>query len=176
MEVTIDTSLMSYQTTYIHILTPKGVSFYYWKIFSDHTEDGTALEVADGYTVGHNGNRTPKKTTRGWKLCLKMKKDFTKCILLKDLKERNPLELSEYAVSNKIDHDTALSWWVPYNLRKQNWIISNQQKKYWWKNHTFGIEVTNSIKQAYDIDEETHTDFWRKTIAKKMLKVRIAYV
>ena len=32
---------------------------------SDHRKDGTALEVSNGYTVRHNGDRIPNKTTRG---------------------------------------------------------------------------------------------------------------
>ena len=36
-----------------------------------------------------------------------MKEDFTKWISLKDLKESNPVELAEYAVSKIIDHNPA---------------------------------------------------------------------
>ena len=95
---------------------------------------------------------------------------------MKALKEINPVELSGYAVYNKIYHEPVFSWWVLYTLRKRNLIISKLQKKYWRKNCKFGIEAPNSIKLEYDIDEETHTDFWRKTIEKEMLKVKIAYV
>ena len=91
-----------------------------------------------------------------------MKEYFTEWISLKGLKESIPVELAEYSVSNKIDHKPALSWWVLYTLRKLNRIISKLQKKYWRKNREFGIEVLNSIKRAYDIDEENHTNFWRK--------------
>ena len=41
--------------------------------------------------------------------------------------------------------------------------------------HKFGIEVTTSIKQAYELYEETGTDFWRKATAKEMIDVRVAY-
>ena len=33
---------------------------------SNHQRYGTALEVANRYTVGHNGNRIMKKTTHVW--------------------------------------------------------------------------------------------------------------
>ena len=133
---------------------------------SDHQKDGTALGAADKYTLVHNRNRTPKKTTCGWKLCVKMKEAFTKWIPLKYLKESNPVDLAEYAVSKNIYHEPAYSWWVPYTLTKRNRIISKLQRKYWRKNHKLGIEVPKSIKRAYEIDEETHTDFWRKATAK----------
>ena len=44
----------------------KGQQFLVLEEISDHRKYGTKLEVADRYTVGHIGNRTPKKTTRGW--------------------------------------------------------------------------------------------------------------
>ena len=94
---------------------------------------------------------------------------------MKDLKESNPVDLAEYAVANRIDHEPAFAWWVPLTLRKRNRIISKLQKKYWRTTHKFGIEVPNTIKRAYEIDEETGTDFWRKATAKEMLKVKVAY-
>ena len=95
-----------------------------------------------------------------------MKEDFTECISLKDLKENNPVEISEYVVSNNIDHDPEFLWWVPYTLQKRNPSISKLQKKYWRKKLRFGIEIPNSINRAYEIDEETQTDFWRKATVK----------
>ena len=153
-------------------MNSKGRQFLVLEEIYDHWKDGTALEVADGYMAGHNGNRTPKSTTCGWQLCVKMKEYFTEWISLKGLKESIPVELAEYSVSNKIYHKPALSWWVLYTLRKLNRIISKLQKKYWWKNREFGIEVLNSIKRAYDIDEKTHMDFWIEAIAKEMLKIK----
>ena len=95
---------------------------------------------------------------------------------MKGLNESNPVDIAEYVVSKKIYHEPAFKWWVPYTLRKRNRIIPKLQKKYWRKNCKFGIEVPSSIKRAYEIYEETHTDLWRKVIAKEMLKVKIAYV
>ena len=95
--------------------------------------------------MGHNRNITPKKTTGGWKLCVKMKEDFVEWISLKDLKENNPVEISEYAVSNNIDHEPEFLWWVPYTLQKRNPSISKLQKKYWRKKLRFGIEIPESI-------------------------------
>ena len=40
-------------------------------------------------------------------------------------------------------------------------------------NHKFGIEVPIYVKRAYDIYNDTGTDFWRKSIAKEMLKVKV---
>jgi hypothetical protein len=43
---------------------------------------------------------------------------------LKDLKDSNPIETAEYAVSNKIADEPALIWWVRDTLRRRNRYIS----------------------------------------------------
>ena len=95
---------------------------------SDHRKDGTTIGVADGFTIGANGNRHPKKTTQGWEMNMKTKEGLSKWVALKDLKESNPVDLAEYADANKIDHKPAFVWWVSFVLRKRNHIISKLQK------------------------------------------------
>ena len=72
-------------------------------------------------------------------------------------------------------HDPLFAWWVPFTLRKWNQIISKLQKKYWRTTHKFGIEVLCTVKRAYEIDEETGNEFFRKAIAKETLKIKVAY-
>lgn len=153
----------------------EGHQFFVLQEITDHNKDATAIDVADGFTVSHNGNRHPKKTTRGWKLLTKMKEGMSQWVPLKELKESKPIELAEYAVANKIDHEPAFNWWVPFVLRKRNRIISKLQKKYWRTTHKFGIEVPTTIKRALEIDEITGTDFWMKAIKKDMDKAQVAY-
>ena len=43
----------------------EGHQFLVLDEISDHRSDGTAILVADGFTVSRNGNRIPKKTTQG---------------------------------------------------------------------------------------------------------------
>jgi hypothetical protein len=121
---------------------------------SDHTSDGTAIQFADGYVIAKNGNRHPKKMTRGWEFLTQMKEGFPLWVPLKELKESNPIELAEYAVANKIDHEPAFAWWVPFVRRKRNHIVSKLQKKYWGTSHKIGIEILHNVERAYAIDDE----------------------
>ena len=41
------------------------------------------------------------------------------------MKNSNPIEMSEYPVTNRIADAPALVWWVPHVLQKQNQIINN---------------------------------------------------
>ena len=54
---------------------------------TDHRKDRTAIEVADGYTVSHNGNKQLKKITRGWEINIKMKEGLSQWIPLKEFEK-----------------------------------------------------------------------------------------
>ena len=95
---------------------------------------------------------------------------------LKDLKEINTLEFTKYVVANKIDHETAFAWWLTFTLQKRNRIVFKLQNKYWNTTYKFGIEVSTSVKLSYETYDEAGINFWRKSIAKEMLKVKVAYV
>jgi len=41
-----------------------------FKEIVDHHVADTAIKKEDGFTVGFNGNVHPKKTTRGWDICM----------------------------------------------------------------------------------------------------------
>ena len=64
----------------------EGHQFLVLEDISDHCKGGTAIDVADGFTIISNGNRHPKKTIQGWELNIKMKKGLSKWVALKDLK------------------------------------------------------------------------------------------
>ena len=63
----------------------------------------------------------PKK--KGWVLCCLWKDNSSSWIPLTDLKESNPVETAEYAVSCNIAMEPAFKWWVPYVLKKRARII-----------------------------------------------------
>ena len=141
----------------------------------DHKRDDSAIDRDDGYVRGPNGSRVPKKTTKGWKLLVRLKDHRTEWFKLKDLKESNPLEVAQYAVDNKLDDEPAFKWWVPYTIRKRNRILKAMQKRYFRTHQKFGIELPKTVKRALEIDEETGTTFWRDAIKKEMGTVMVAF-
>ena len=46
------------------------------------------------------------------------------CRMMMNKTMMNSIEVSEYAVANKIDHEPAFAQWVPDTLRKRNGIYS----------------------------------------------------
>ena len=45
-------------------------------------------------------------------------------IVLKDMKDSYPVDLADYAVTNKIQDEPAFAWWVPYVIGKQKRFIA----------------------------------------------------
>ena len=142
----------------------------------NHMKDGSAIEKNDGYWILHNGNKLPKKSTRGWKLCIQWKDKWTDWISLAELKDSNPLELAEYAVANQIQEEPAFNWWVKDVLRMRKSIITKVKSRYWKTTHKYGVRLPHSVEEALQIDRETDTFFWQEAILKERTRVCIAWM
>jgi hypothetical protein len=79
----------------------------------DHRRTNDAISKDDGYFISQYGAKVPKRTTKGWEICVEWRNGETSWIPLKDIKETNPVEVAEYAIANKINNETAFAWWVP---------------------------------------------------------------
>jgi hypothetical protein len=140
----------------------------------DHKSDENAISKEEGYFY-HNDRRYRKKTTKGWKLCVEWKDGTTTWEPLSALKESNPVEVAQYAMSNKIDDEPAFAWWVPFTLKKQESIISAVNKRYWKRTHKFGIRLPHTVEEALQIDKENNNDLWERSLQKEMANVIIAF-
>ena len=140
----------------------------------DHKKDGSAVAADDGFVIV-NGRQCPRRTTKGWKLCVQWKDGSTSWESLKDLKESNPVEVAEYAVANKLVYEAAFNWWVPYTIKKRDRIIKANYTRYVKRTHKFGIKMPKTVERALEIDKETGTTFWRDAIAKEMRTVMPAF-
>jgi hypothetical protein len=140
----------------------------------DHKRDENAISKEEGYFY-HNDRRYWKKTTKGWKLCVEWKDGTTTWESLSALKESNPVEVAQYAVSNKIDDEPAFAWRVPFTLKKQESIISAVNKRYWKRTHKFGIRLPHTVEEALEIDKENNNDLWERSLQKEMANVIIAF-
>jgi hypothetical protein len=96
---------------------------------------------------------------------------------LLEFKESHPIEVTEYAVNNKIASEATFAWWVPHVLWKRDCIIKKMNKHYWKQTHKYGIELLKTIEEALKIDERMGTDFWwkGKAIKKEMRNVQVAF-
>ena len=141
----------------------------------DHRTDGSEVKNEDGFIETRGGGKRRLRTTKGWELCVCWKDGSTTWVKLKELKNSFPIELAQYAVSNKIASMPAFAWWVPFVLKKKDRIISKLKSKYWSRTHKYGIKIPKTVEEAYAIDEENGNDFWRRAIVEEMSKVRVAF-
>ena len=110
-----------------------------------------------------------RRSTVCWKLCCQWKDGSTSYTKLSDLKESHPIETSKYAVSQGIDGDPAINWWVPHIIEKRAYIISIVKKRsarYLNKTHKFGVEVPKSANHALNLDKKNGNTFWYDAISK----------
>lgn len=141
----------------------------------DHKSDGSAVLKDDGFEVTRDGQRRPKRTTKGWKLLVSWKDGSSSWVPLKDLKESFPVEVAEYALVNKILEEPAFAWWAKHVLRKRDRIIRKVKSRYWSRTHKYGILLPKSVEDALRIDKETGTDFWQRAIEKEMRAINCAF-
>ena len=140
----------------------------------DHKSDGTAT-TKDGQWHTVNGRRCLKRTTKGWKLCIQWIDGSTSWEPLRRVRESNPVQVAEYAVTAGIDKEPAFIWWVNSTLRRRDRIIKKINTKYQRTTHKFGIELPKTVEEALAIDKKTGTTLWRNAILKEMKNVRKAF-
>ncbi len=130
----------------------------------------------DGFVAMKSGGTRPRQTTRGWKLLVSWKDGTSSWIALKNLKESNPVEVAEYALTNKILEDPAFAWWARHVLCKRERLIRKvKSRRYWDRIHKYGILIPKTVADALRIDRETGTDFWPKAIEKEMRNIDCAF-
>jgi hypothetical protein len=84
----------------------------------DHRVDrNIALDADNAWIISHNGNKSRRRTTQGWELCVEWKDGSTSWIPLKDLKTSNPIQVGEYAIAHNIANEPAFAWWI-YDVLK----------------------------------------------------------
>jgi hypothetical protein len=167
----LQTSLLK---TCCQMCDTEGNQFVLLKHIVDHKREGTAIPKEDAF-IWMRGRKTPRKTTKGWKLCIEWKDGTTSWEPLSTLKESNPVEVVEYATSHGLADEPAFSWWVHYTLKKRDAIISAVNKRYWKRTYKDGIRVPKTIQEAFAIDKDYGDHRWADSIQKEMNNVRVAF-
>ena len=140
----------------------------------DHKQGKSAVARSDMW-IQKGSNQRMRQTTKGWHLCVDWKDGTTSWERLADLKESNPIEVAEYAVTHGIDGEAAFAWWVPFMLKQRNRIIAAVNKRYHKRTHKFGIEIPKTYEDCVRIDRENGNTLCQDAIRKEMSKVRVAF-
>ena len=115
----------------------------------DHRKNDNAMTRAEQKFVYSIGKQQYKRSIKGWEVCVRWKNGSTTWEKLSDFKECYPVQTAEYAVTNDIDTEPALNYWVTHKLKKCDSIISlvnKRQTRYLKKTHKFGIDMPKTVK------------------------------
>ena len=116
------------------------------KNIGNHRKYAYAINRAEQFMTIKSGNVQEKKTMRGYTLQVERMGRSSEWVTLVDFKHSNPVELSEYVVSNQLQEEPAFKRWVKDVLCRRYLIISKAKTRYWWKNHKFGIRIPKTVK------------------------------
>ena len=141
----------------------------------DYVKGPKALEKGDDLVNTPSGRKRKRKSTIGWKLLVQFGDKFQQWIPLKIIKETNPVDVAEFAVSRRIDDEPAFSYWVPYTLRKRDVIVASLSHRLRKTTHKYGIQVPNNIADAIKIDSDNKDTYWQDAIQKEMSNVIVAF-
>ena len=68
------------------------------------------VTIDNKFVVSKTGRKYLIKTTKGWDFLCLLKDGSTTWAPLKDIKESNPVDISEYVVGNRIFEEDAFAW------------------------------------------------------------------
>jgi hypothetical protein len=91
------------------------------------------------------------------------------------MKESFPVNVAEYAVAQKIHHLPAFRWWVDDVLKRKQRMIKAVKTRYVKRTHKYGIRLPKTVTEAYQIDQDTGTDYWHQAIMKEMKNNAVAF-
>jgi len=141
----------------------------------DHKKTAEAVADEEIFQISHNGNIHKRMTTKGWKLCVTWKDGSTSWETLADMKHSFPVQVAEYAIANKLQEQPAFRWWVPDVIKRKTRMIKAVKTRYFKKTHKYGIRLPKTVAEAYQIDQETGTDYWHQAIMKEMKNNSVAF-
>ena len=145
------------------------------KGISNHRKTPEALSIDNGWVTMENNVKKRRVTTSGWDLLVDWVDGTQSWIPLYRIKQANPIETAEYAVSRGIQHEPAFAWWVGHTLQKRKHFISKLKSVVKDKRLKYGLRVPRSVNEAYQLDKENGNDYWDKAIKKELDRVIVAF-
>ena len=122
-----------------------------------------------------NGLKRPIITTKGWSVQVKWKDSSMSWLPLSLVKSSNPVNLTEYVEANNLSSEPAFNWWMKQTLKKRDKIINKFKTKSNKTKIKFGINVPQTVEEAFELDKENGNTLWQQAIAKEMNNSRSTF-
>ena len=93
-----------------------------------------------------------------------------------EIKESNPIEVTEAAISFKHDMEPELNWLVQKVIKKRDQIIGKLHVATCSKGKMkFCIDIPGTVKDAVSIDEDNGNTLWKNAIKLEMKNSRVDF-
>ena len=147
------------------------------EIISTRRDPNIAIPMGEHANTDINGRETPIITTKGWEVLIKWKDQSTSWVPLSTIKESYPVQMAEYAISNKLHNEPAFKWWVNHTLKKRDRIIKkvNTARPHRKGKLKYGILVPSTVDEALRLDKKNNNTLWADAMDKEMKNARIAF-
>jgi hypothetical protein len=155
-------------------INTEGKQYRFFVGIINHRKNSKAIDKAYQYSVMH-GKQAKKRTTAGWQFEVEWKDGTTSWLPLKELKETNPVKVSNYAIANSIDSKPNLNWWTKDLLHKQKRLIKLSQKRAIQTGYELGLRLPFTVMEALEMDQESNNNLWHDAIMNEMSNVRVAF-
>ena len=83
---------------------------------------------------------------------------------MKIFKEKNTIEVAEFATAHDIADEPTFCWWVPYTLRKRDSIIAAVTSLAINIPHNYGIEVPHDLDNSNQLNPTNGNNLWKEEI------------
>ena len=152
----------------------EGNQYQIFQEIVNHRRNKSAVDKADQMVrIGNKSSK--KKTLTGWDLEVEWKDGSTSWLILRDLKNSNPIEVAQYAKANRIDLEPAFDWWVNDVLKRKDRLIKMARSHRLKTGYKFGIRVPDTVEEALELDKASGNTLWQDAISKEMQNVYIAF-
>ena len=126
-----------------------------------YSKDGHAVTKDDMYATTKVNCKRILKTTVGCNLFIKFRYGSEQWVILKILKETNPIEVSEFSTARDIADEPKFFWLVPYTLQKRDRIITAIISIARKTSQKYGIEVPRDLGHAKKLDSINGNCLWQ---------------
>jgi hypothetical protein len=141
----------------------------------DFKKTFSAVPKSNKFILTKSGQKRLRKTTEGWKLLVRFKDKSEQWIPLRILKETNPVNVANFAMTRNIADEAAFAWWVPFTLCQRDKIVAAVTSCAKSTVHKYGIKVPSTLQQACSLDDENGNTLWNDAIQLEMANVRGAF-
>ena len=157
---------------------PDGNTYVLFDYITNFRRSTTDLCYADQTVRKAYGRTLLGEPTAVWQLCVPWKDGYTSWEKISDLKDSHPLETTEYAVSQSLEHEAAFNWWITFVLKKCdriNSLVKQRSARYLKLNEKYGINFPKTVKEAQMLDKENGNTLWSDAIVKEITDFKVAF-